>query len=118
MAKLQKLSLETLDQLDMGKISATLEVHLRRAIADCEDRPLDPKARSVTLQFDMTPIVTDDRDCTEANLQVQCHSKVPTHKTRVYNMGIRKFDDGHALVFNPDSPGNVNQQTFMNGEDD
>jgi hypothetical protein len=118
MAKLQKLSLETLSNLDMGKISATLEVHLKRAITDCEDRPADQKARSVLLQFDLIPTLNDDASCTEASLQIQCHSKVPTHKTRVFNMGLRKSKDGPMLVFNPDSPGNVNQSTIFDGEDE
>jgi hypothetical protein len=115
--KLQKLSLATLDQLDMGKISATLEVHLRRAIADCVDRPADEKARSVTMQFELVPVLNDDASCTEVSLQVQCQSKVPVHRTRVYNTGVRQTREGPMLVFNPDSPGNVRQQTFTDEDE-
>jgi len=118
MSKLQKLSLESLDKLDMGKISATLETHLKRTIIDCTDRPADGKARSVTMQFDLVPVLADDMSCTEVKLQVSCKSTVPVHRTRVYSTGVRQTREGPMLVFNTDSPGNVNQTTLMDGEED
>jgi hypothetical protein len=118
MAKLQKLSLESLDLLDMGKISATLETHLKRTIIDCTDRPADAKARSVTMQFDLVPVLSDDMSCTEVKLQVSCKSTVPVHRTRVYSTGVRQTREGPMLVFNQDSPGNINQGTFTEDEDE
>jgi hypothetical protein len=111
----QQLTLATLEKLDMGKAAAALQEHLKRAAIDCMDRPGDGKARKVTLQFDITPIVTPDLTCDEVHIQIQAASKVPTHRTKVYSCGLRK---NGMLVFNPDSPDNVNQNTLLDGDDD
>jgi hypothetical protein len=118
MSKLLKVGLDTLGQIDLGKISATLEVHLKRAVSDCVDRPGEMKPRSVIMQFDLLPIESDTATCDEVGLQISCTSKIPVHRTRVYSTGIRQTREGPMLVVNPDSPGNINQSTFLSDEED
>jgi hypothetical protein len=97
---MKTLSLDTLPELDGGKPAAALEVHLKRAVADCYDRPGDDKARSVTMQFDLEPVMETDGSCKEVKLRVQVTSKVPAHRTRMLSMAL--FPSG-KLGFNPDS---------------
>ncbi len=112
--KLQQLTLETLGQLDGGKGLALFQRHLGRAAADCEDRPNDTKARSVTLTVEVKPVPNDDGTCDEVTFQLLTASKVPTHHTKLYSG--RLYKGGHVGI-NLDSLENVNQTTLL-GDDD
>ena len=111
---IQQLSLETLRDLDMGKVMEAFNLHIARASRDCMDRPGDSKARSVTLQLALVPVLEPDGSCDQVKAQVHISSKVPTHRTKVYSLGLRR---NGALVFNPDSPDDINQTTLL-GDDD
>lgn len=106
---LKQLSLETLKDLDSGRASEAFRLHLRRAQADCEDRPADPEPRKVTLELELAPVLDDDGTCTEVTVRIKAKSSVPVHKTRVYSCGLR----ANGIVFNEDSPTNVNQATLL-----
>jgi hypothetical protein len=111
---LQSLTLANLKDLDLGKIDEAFQRHLARAAIDCMDRPTESKPRVVTLQFEVVPVEVDG-DCDEVVVRIQTTSKVPTHKTRPYSLAPRR---NGALVFNPDSPTNVAQGTFLPDDDD
>jgi hypothetical protein len=110
-----EFTLESLRELDGGKAQLLFEQHVRRAALDCQDRPGDSAARKVTLTVTIKPVLQDDGDCSEVHGTVDVASAVPKHKTRAYSLGLRR---GGKLVFNPDSLGNVNQATFLDGDDD
>lgn len=112
---IRELTLGSLKHLDFGKADEAFKLHLKRATLDCLDRPADDKARTVTLQVELKPILEPGGDCVELNAQMQVTSKMPTHKTKVYSVGPRK---NGSLVFNEDSPSNINQTTFLEGEEE
>ena len=118
MAKLKQLTYETLPDLEDGRGVAAFNSLLKRAITDCMDRPGEPKTRKVTLQIDLMPVVDADMTCTEVKMQILAKCGLPDYATRVYSTGARKSQSGPMLVFNEDSPMNVNQTTFTDEDDD
>jgi len=118
MAKIEQVSYETLPKLEDGRGVAAFNVLLKRAIHDCMDRPGEPKARKITLQIDLTPVVDQDLSCTEVKLQILAKCGIPDYATKVYSTGARKSASGPMLVFNNDSLQNINQGTFTEDEDE
>lgn len=112
---LAQLNLANLHDVGQGKIAAAFDKHIQRAVLDCMDRPADPKPRTITLQIEITPRIEPGGDCTDVDVQMQATSKVPTHKTAPINMAVRR---GGMLVFNPDSPHDVDQQSLPIDNDD
>lgn len=108
------LSLDAFKVLDGGKVQASFADHLARAAKDCLDRPLDTKARKVTLQVDVVPRTDSDGACDQVNVQVQIKSTVPTHHTKVYPMAL--YRNG-AIGFNPDSLDNPDQLTYLDDDE-
>lgn len=106
---LRQFSLDNLSELDGGKAALAFELHVRRAALDCSDRPADPKARKIVFQVDLTPVMEPGGDCTDVDVRIGVKSTVPPHKTKPYSMGLRK---NGVVVFNPDSPDAIDQQTF------
>lgn len=111
---MKQFTLDNLKDLDGGKAAFAFEQHVKRAALDCMDRPGDPKPRTVTLVVSLIPVMEPGGDCTDVEAQIHAKSAVPPHKTKPYSFGLRR---NGVLVFNPDSPDNVNQATLM-GEDD
>jgi len=105
----RELSLATLEHLDYGKLATAFQQHLRRAVADCLDRPGDDSARKVTITFEIKPASDQTGDCERCKVDAQVLSKVPAHRTRVLDMAPRK---GGHLLFDDDSPDDVNQVTL------
>lgn len=110
-----QLTLATLGDLDYGKAQEAFNVCLRRAVADISDRPADSTARTVTLQFTMTPVVEPSGDCTEVEMEIDCKAKIPAYRTKKLSLGIRR---GGLLAFRPDSPENINQPPLTMGDGD
>lgn len=103
------LNLESLKELDAGKVSVAWDHELKRAVSDCMDRPGDKKPRVVTLELAITPVVSEDGGCEGAHGEFQIKSKVPTRKSRVYDFGVNR--KGH-VYFSDTSPDNLPQTTF------
>lgn len=112
---LHEVGFESLSIMDDGKLNAALVTHLQRASKDCQDRPTEPKVRTVTVNFTFEPVVEQDGDCTEAWMQVKITSKIPDHKSKAYSVGLRR---NNSFVFSEHSLGNVNQGTMDYGDDD
>ena len=87
---IRELSLSELQNLDAGRIAVAFQEELKRAAEDCEDRPGEQRARVVTLQCEVTPVCDEDGLCEEVRTKFQVRSKVPTRKSKVYTMGLRK----------------------------
>ena len=109
MAKHQ-LTLQTLEKLGHGSVVEAFNQALRRAARDCEDNPHEDGKRTVTLQCELEPIPDKLSGCDEVVAKFQIREKLPTRKSRKYSMAMRR--DG-MLVFNEDSPDDVNQSTFL-----
>lgn len=50
------LTLDTLGQLQNGRVGATVEKHLERILQDCLDRWYIDKPRKLTLELSLTPL--------------------------------------------------------------
>lgn len=111
---LHALTLENLENLDLGKASAAFNLQIRRIAEDCLDRPGDGNARKVTLEVVAKPVTNDDGSADRVKLQIQVTSKIPSYRTRVYDLGLRK---NGVLVFSEESPENFDQTTMFDGED-
>lgn len=110
--QLKRLSAETLKSLDQGKLAATLEKALERAVGDCIARPTDDRARKVTLQFDFTPVTDVDEGLVTlygVKAKYQVRSKVPDWESKILDFGVQR--DG-SLVFSEESPENHRQKTL------
>ena len=110
----EQFTLESLKEMDGGKAFLAFQRHLQRAAADCLDRPADASPRTVTLKLALKPQIDPEGDCTEVKSQIFVESVVPKHRTKVYSFGLRK---NGILTFNNDSLDNVNQKTFLPGEE-
>lgn len=108
---LMALELKTLEDLDDGRPVRAFMAELKRAIADCMDRPGDKNAREVTLQMKLKPTVDEEGNCERVQAEFHTKCKVPIRKTRPYSFECRKAKDGPMLVFSSTSP-DVDQTTF------
>jgi hypothetical protein len=92
-----------------------LELHFKRASLDCQDRPGDPKARMVSMEFSFVPVTDQSGFCEEVKWDLRIRSKVPAHQSKAFSAGLRR--DG-SFVFSENSLDNVNQNTFDYDGDD
>lgn len=106
---LKYFDLAELSNIDGGRVAVAFAQALQRAVADCEDRPGEEKARKVMLQMELSPVVDEEGNCEGVNTAFQIKDNVPTRKSRVYNFGLKS---GGRLFYSDESPGNVNQLTF------
>lgn len=115
---LMQLDLENLKVLDDGRLAAAFEQELRHVVLDLMDRPGDDRERSVTWKVKLKPVCDEDGHCERVNVQVDIGSKLPSRKSRVYDMQARKSARGPMLVFNEMSLDNVDQGTLpFDGEE-
>lgn len=116
--KLKRLTLKTMEQLDYGKAMIAFQRQLERAVHDCIDRPGDKRARKITLQFNVVPIPEIDGNtihCDSAKGTFTIRCKVPDYETSIVDFGITREGD---LVFNPDSPADHRQETFLDDDEE
>lgn len=100
MANLTKLTFDTLPQLD-GKLQPLLDKHLQAVATDCMNRPTDPTARKVVIEFNFTPVADPQTgECEDVDLIVEARSKVPVYRTRGYRLRVTRGGMG----FNSDDP--------------
>jgi predicted transcriptional regulator len=94
-----RLGLDTLRELDRGINVHAVDVALMQAVNDVLDRPTEAKARTVTIQIEVIPQVTQDMRLVGVTTQFQVMSKMPNRRSEPYVMRITR--DG--LFFNPDN---------------
>jgi hypothetical protein len=116
MRELQKLSLAGLSEIYGGRLAIAFEQALKRVAQDCEDRPGERKARSVSVTLNVVPVLDEDGLCDNVKLQAQISDNVPKRRSKIYDLSLRK---GGHLLFHPDSLENVDQHTldFDRGEE-
>ena len=109
MAMLQ-LNLENLAELDDGRVAIAFGQALKRAADDCIDRPGDKKARVISLEAHVIPVIdADTGQCEGAHIEFQIKHKLPVRKSKTYSFEIKK---GGHLWFSSESPDDVDQLTF------
>lgn len=109
MRELKELTLATLAEIDGGRLAIAFAQALKRCAEDCDDRPGEKKARNVSLNVSVTPILDEDGMCDDCDVQVNIADSVPKRKSKAYNCSLRK---GGHLMFHPDSLDNHEQHTI------
>lgn len=109
---LLKLDLENLKILDDGRLDAAFASELKHVVLDLMDRPGDDRERSVTFKVKFKPVCDDRGECESVNVVVDIASKMPTRKSRVYDMQARRAQGGPMLVFNELSLEDADQLTL------
>lgn len=100
------LAFSTLVDLDSGRIDKLLAMHLARIAQDCMNRPGDKTKRKVTLEFEVSPVEDPEtRECEHCKVAIECKSKVPTYRSKVFQMRVTKG----GLLFNKDFPDSLHQ---------
>jgi CRISPR/Cas system endoribonuclease Cas6 (RAMP superfamily) len=94
-----RLGLDTLRELDRGINVHAVDVALMQAVNDVLDRPTEAKPRTVTIQIEVVPQVTQDMRLVGVTTQFQVITKTPNRRSEPYVMKITR--DG--LFFNPDN---------------
>jgi len=103
MQSLEKFQLSALAEMDGGRINVAFAQALARVVGDCEDRPGEKSARTITLQVAVVPILDASGVCDDAKVQMVITDSVPKRKTRIYDMALKKGKQGPHLLFRPDS---------------
>ena len=111
----KELTLETIGQIDDGRVALAFQAELKRIITDCQDRPGDNAARSLILTLKVVPIIDEAGFCEEVNGEFQVKSSVPNRKSKTYSFGVRK---GGITTFSSTSPTSVKQKTIVDGDDE
>lgn len=99
----------SLTDIDEGRLAAAFTRHMKRAIADCEDRPADKKARVVTIQLAVVPTYVDEGYLQDIGVEASIRSKVPDHVTLPVNCRVKR---GSGAVFNDMNENDVDQKTI------
>lgn len=111
----EKFSLENLKLLYHGEIEKAFANEVKYVVLDCEDRPLEKKARTVTIQFVFAPEPDTNGNqvvCDNVNVACDIKSSIPTRKTRVFVMKPKQ--DG-SLAFHPDDPNDPDADMLYDG---
>jgi hypothetical protein len=103
------LEFTSLAEIDDGRIQKLLRMHLQRIAQDCMDRPGDKTKRKVTIEFIIDPIVSPEGHCDDARVTIECKSKVPTYRTKPYEMRVNT----RGFAFNEDFPDQVDQSSIF-----
>lgn len=106
---LEKLSLESLARIDSNRIGIAFANALRRCEDDCRERPNNAKARKVSIEVELCPIVEEganELDRVEVSFKIK--DSLPTRSSKSFAM--EATEDG--LVFNESSPDNPRQRTL------
>lgn len=109
MQALEKFQLSALSVMDGGRVEVAFAQALQRVIGDCEDRPGEKSARTVTLQLAVVPVLDASGVCDDAKVQIVITDSVPKRKTRIYDMAMKKTKQGPQLLYRPDSLDEVDQ---------
>lgn len=115
MSQVQEMDLtfSAIELLDEGKIAKLLKRHLTQVAQDCVNRPADDSARKVMLQFEFRPILDPDtRECDLVKCEIECKSKVPTFRSKKYEMRVHRS----GFAFNADFPDDLDQPSLFPGQ--
>lgn len=97
---LQKLGFESLSTLDGGSVDKQFEAALKRASLDCQQRPGESRARTITLKVTVVPVVDQSGFCEDVEWDAVVFDKIPSYKSSKFSASLRR--DG-SFVFTDDS---------------
>lgn len=104
-----KFSLDSLKDLDSGKIDIAIKHELKKIVGDLNDRPGDKSMRELNIKIKLSPATDASGLCETANVGFSISSKLPPRTTRDYNMEVHPKGE---LIFNPASDNNAKQKTL------
>lgn len=107
-----KLSLATLKDFDFGKADVVVQQAMSVAVRDVLDRPGEKKPRVVTIKVSITPVVQQDGDVVDAEVEFEVANAIPKWRTAPRPVLVGRQGD---LFFSPDAPDNPRQETFNMG---
>lgn len=103
----QKLSVDTLGDLDGGAARLVIDAAIRTVIADLDDRGHDEKPREVIIKLTMRKMENG-----QVLAEVKAQAKVPEFRT-AETVGIVQRESNRSVVaFQSFSPRDPNQRTF------
>jgi hypothetical protein len=111
-------NLETLKDIDLGKVSKAFDIAVRRCVQDCIDRPGDKNGRLATLKMKITPVLEQDESgarCEVVTGEFEVHDSVPKRRSKPYSFRVKAKTGG--LSFSFDSPDEVDQTTIFDDEE-
>ncbi len=104
------LTLQTIGQIDNGKVALAVNQALRMCTLDVEDRPGDSGKRKVQLTIELTPRLARDNAALEYVVpRFRVKATVPERTSREYPM---RYDGQGRLYFVPESPNDPDQRAF------
>jgi hypothetical protein len=104
----QKLSLETLGDLDNGTARQICNSALARAVDDLDDRGDDGKERQVEIVVGMK----QSKDGGFVVTTVSARAKLPVYRSRATVSEINRADGHTELIFNDLAPNDPRQKTI------
>lgn len=112
---LMPFTVESIATIDGGRIKTAIEMEIRRLQNDCADRPSVEKARVVTLQIEISPVLNLETGNFEScDVRFVIVGVTPKRISKPYNMKV----SGQRLLFNELSPRDVDQMTFEDAQDE
>ena len=76
-----QLSLDTLKDFDLGKPAVAFEQAMAEAVRNCLDRPGEKKARNVELTVNIKPVLQQDGDVVDVEVDFTIKTKLPPWQT-------------------------------------
>lgn len=105
----KRFTLETIGDLDSGKIAAAFETELKRVVDDLADRPGDKSCRRLALEVSFTPDASESGVCDGAKVEFKVKTSVPHRRSREFSMAVNASG---SLIFNTEAPDNARQGTL------
>jgi len=110
-----QLSLDTLKDFDVGKAAVAFQHALKRVVTDCLERPGTKATRKVVLTANVAPLMQQDGDVVDAEVDFTIQAKTPPWQTATKPLAITR---GGQLMFNDLAPDNPHQKTIDDAIDD
>ena len=107
------LSLEALQHVEGGRVAAAIDQAIKKAVADCEDRPRNQAVRQVQITIGFKPAGKDAAEG-EVDFAVALAVKTPKGESGSIRGSIRKAPNatGYVLAFNDLAEDNPHQGTL------
>lgn len=106
---LRELNLDGVAHIGGGTVDVAFSKHMKRAIVDCDDRPGDKNARTITLVVSVRPVMQQDGAVMDVNVECSVSSSIPKHVSKTVECRVKA--DGRAL-FNDMNESDVEQMTL------
>lgn len=110
---LKELTLADLARFDGERIGVAMEQAMRRVADDIYDRPGEDRPRKVVLEMALVPVCDDGGNCEDVKFQIQVKDTIPTRKSKVYSLGIRRRNGETKLMYSDAAPDDHRQPGLL-----